>query len=102
MTQFERGMTPSESHIRTAIEIIREIEGNLKADDVLSVYCEATGGSIHVKRFQFKEGTILVHGFDESNNQACLISSGEALQLTCKVTKGKSDVKKVPIGFNPL
>jgi hypothetical protein len=101
MPQFELPPSFSESYTKAVIEKIRTIEGNLKPDQALAVYCQTAEGRMRVLSLQFTGGAVIFAlGLDDENGECCHISTSFALQLTCKVTKVAPDSKKAPIGFD--
>ena len=91
----------SENFTDAVVEKIKTIEGNLKPDEVLNVYCETPDGRMRVGSLQFTNApVVLVYGMDDHDVATCLISTSFALELVCKVTKGNPNQKKIPIGFD--
>jgi hypothetical protein len=103
LPKIEPPLSPSENYAEAAISKIRTIEGNLKADEALSVYCQTADGRMRVSSLQITGGHIIfVIGSDDSGVECCHISASSALQLTCKVTKVAADTKRSKIGFDVL
>jgi hypothetical protein len=100
MPQFELPPSFSESYTNAVVEKIRTIEGNLKPDEGLVMYCQTADGRMRVMSLQFTGGHVIYAlGMDDKNVECCHIAATSSLQLTCKVIKVAADTKKAAIGF---
>jgi hypothetical protein len=99
--QLPEPTSMSENIAEAVQEHVGRIEASLKPDQRLVAYCVAPNGErVHAVKLQFTTGQlILVHGFDENEQPACMMLHVFSFQLVCKIVKSEPDVKKNPIGF---
>jgi hypothetical protein len=93
--------SPSERYQEDVIEKLRAIERGLPAEHELQISAYVGGENIRVQRLQFTDSAVVVvHGIDESENAAYIMSTSFALELICKVVKTKPKTRRSTIGFD--